>query len=177
MISQTSCPKIPPNSGAEHSSPITKLFLSHLSLLKRSNFAFIKCSGRCNLAVNAGQSRCYCRSSPLLAIGRSHAADNPKKNGSKGIIPKTTIGEILERARAAAAVADPRRSIPYRLGLPRRPLSAGEDDIFLLLGALRRPMTCDDHPIASHLSTFCSPTPQKMQNDSSRTMTTSNKLS
>ena len=50
----------------------------------------------------------------------------------------------------AAAVADPRRSIPCRLGLPRRPLSAGEDDISFAFisteGALRRPMTCDDHP-------------------------------
>ena len=69
------------------------------------------------------------------------------KYGSKRKIPKTTIGEILERARAAAAVADPRRSIPCRLGLPRRPLSAGEDDISFAFisveGALKRPITCD----------------------------------
>ena len=59
----------------------------------------------------------------------------PQKNGSKRKIPNTTIGEILERA---AAVADPSWSIPCRLGLPRRPLSAGEDDIFLLLKTKRQ---------------------------------------
>ena len=64
----TTCPKIPPNSGADDSKPI-KTFLSHLSALKRNNFTFIKCekcSGRCDLAVEAGQSRCYCWSSPLI---------------------------------------------------------------------------------------------------------------
>ena len=68
-------------------------------------------------------------------IGRSHDADIPEILNSKGKKPKTKIGEILERA---AAVADPRRSIPCRLGLPRRPLSAGEDDIFLLLKTKRQ---------------------------------------
>ena len=103
---------------------------------------------------------------------------SPPKNGSKGKIRKTTIGEILERA---AAVADPRRSIPCRLGLPRRPLSAGEDDISFAFisteGALRRPMTCDDH-LNQMVRSIPIPKPiaQQRPEDCRRPRTTSNEV-
>ena len=177
----TTCPKIPPNSGADDSKPI-KTFLSHLSALKRNNFTFIKCekcSARCDLAVEAGQSRCYCWSSPLIDYcSFSWHQYFPQKNDSKGKIRKTTIGEILERA---AAVADPRRSIPCRLGLPRRPLSAGEDDISFAFisteGALRRPMTCDGHPNRMIRSIpIPKPIAQQRPEDCRRPRTTSNEV-
>lgn len=92
----TTCPKIPPNSGADDSKPI-RTFLSHLSALKRNNFTFIKCekcSGRCDLAVEAGQSRCYCWSSPLLIIVHSHDTNiSPQKMVQKGKYERPQLGK------------------------------------------------------------------------------------
>ena len=176
-----SCPKIPPNSGADDSKPKTKLFY-HICLLWREIIllSLNAKSDHVDATWQLKQARAAAivdhRLFWLLLILLTQIF--PPKNGSKGKIRKTTIGEILERA---AAVADPRRSIPCRLGLPRRPLSAGEDDISFAFisteGALRRPMTCDGHPNRMIRSIpIPKPIAQQRPEDCRRPRTTSNEV-